>query len=88
MSARDSQYDRGPGMSDDLVLLAERLQERRPVPSSAFRGELRRRLLALRRHRHPRPERLRALIGAYASSGVLLLLVGALSTAGVGPLAA
>jgi hypothetical protein len=57
------------------------------VPSAAFRGELRRSLL-LGGGRRPRPARLRLLITAYASSGMALLLIGAASAVGVGPLAA
>jgi hypothetical protein len=76
--------DLPPDTPDDLLRLAERLQDR-PVPSAAFRGELRRRLLA-RAPLHERPAHLGARILAFASSGGALLLAGALSAAGVGPL--
>jgi hypothetical protein len=84
---RDLRDGLEPDAQDDLVRLAERLRAGRPVPASAFRGRLRRDLLA-RRTRHPRPPRLRALITAYAGGGVALLVVGALSAAGAGPLGA
>ena len=76
-----------PDDSRDLARLAERLEAERPIPSTAFRGDLRRRLLA-QGPRRARPARLRALIAGYAASGALLLLVAALSVAGAGPLAA
>jgi hypothetical protein len=84
---RDIRADLEPGAADELILLAERLKGQRPVPSAEFRGALRRRLLggeAL----HPRPARLRMLVTGYAAAGSLLLLCGAVSAAGVGPLAA
>ena len=62
------------------------LESSRPVPRAAFRGELRRHLLA--RQGHAPPARLRYLIGAYAGSGTLLLVVAAAGLAGTGPLAA
>jgi hypothetical protein len=84
---RDIRDDLEPDAPDELVRLAERLEHERPVPSAAFRGDLRRHLMA----GHPesaRPARLRALIAGYASAGAVLLLVGALSAAGTGPLGA
>jgi hypothetical protein len=66
-----------------LLETARMLEQARPVPRPAFRGELARRL----RPRSDRPQRLRLLIGAYASSGVVLLLVVAVGLAGIGPLA-
>jgi hypothetical protein len=70
----------------ELIALAERLERERPVPSAGFRGDLRRRLLA--GGDAQRPRRLGALIAGFACSGILLLLAGALSAAGAGPLAA
>ncbi|MEA2184450.1 MAG: hypothetical protein QOK16_1016 [Solirubrobacteraceae bacterium] len=84
---RDIRSDLGPDAPDELVRLAERLQRERPVPAAGFRGELRRQLLA-GGARHARPRRLRALITGYATAGSLLLLVGALSVVGIGPLGA
>ena len=84
---RDIRSDLEADAPDDLVRLAERLQRDRPIPAAQFRGELRRRLLAGER-RDDRPARLVMLIRAYALSGAVLLLVGALSAAGAGPLAA
>ena len=57
------------------------------MPAAGFRGDLRRRLEA-GGSRHARPRRLRALITGYASAGSLLLVLGALSAAGAGPLGA
>jgi hypothetical protein len=67
--------------------LAERLQHERPVPSAAFRGDLRRHLLAGDFARSL-PARVRLWIAGYASAGTLLLLTGAMSVVGVGPLGA
>jgi hypothetical protein len=77
--------DLEPGAPEDLVRLAERLQQERPLPSPTFRGQLRRRLEA-RSHRALTPARARTLIAGYASAGTLLLLIGAISAAGGGPL--
>jgi hypothetical protein len=84
---RDIRDDLEPHAPDELIRLAERLQRERPVPSAGFRGELRRRLLA-EGSASARPRRLRTLIAAYSAAGSLLLLLGALSAAGAGPLAA
>ena len=84
---RDIRQDLEPGAPDELVGLAERLERERPVPAAAFRGELRRRLL-LGVDARTRPSRLRLLIAGYAGAGSLLLLAGAASVAGVGPLGA
>lgn len=83
----DIRSDLGPDPPDEVVRLAERLQRDRPVPSAGFRGELRRRLLAGEAS-FARPRRLRALITGYATAGLVMLLLGALSAAGGGPLAA
>ena len=82
---RDIRLDLEPGAPDELIRLAERLERERPVPSASFRGELRRRLVG---GQHTRPARLRLMIAGYAGSGSLLLLVGAASAAGIGPLGA
>jgi len=79
--------DLEPGTPEELILLAERLRHERPVPSAAFRGDLRRSLLAGHISRS-RPARLRLLITGYASAGSLLLLAGTASVAGIGPLGA
>ena len=84
---RDIRLDLEPGTPEELIVLAERLQHERPVPSAAFRGDLRRRLLTGEFARS-RPARLRLLITGYASAGTLLLLTGAMSVVGVGPLGA
>jgi hypothetical protein len=79
----DIRADLGPDPPDEVVALAQRLQSERPVPAAAFRGELRRRLVS-----QGRPARLRMLITGYATAGGALLLAGALSAAGLGPLSA
>lgn len=84
---RNIRLDLETGAPDELVSLAERLERERPVPAAGFRGELRRRLLFGAGAR-ARPARLRLLITGYAGAGSLLLLVGAASVAGVGPLGA
>jgi len=85
--ARDIGADLEPGAPAELVRLGERLQQQRPLPAMAFRGDLRRRLMSQGTVRS-RPARLHAMIAATATGGALLLLVGALSAAGAGPLGA
>jgi hypothetical protein len=78
----------GNGMDelDGMTELEHRLEAERPVPSAAFRGELRRHLV--QRARQSRPARLRLLIAAYGGAGATLLLVAAVGVTGIGPLAA
>ena len=83
---RDIRSDLEPGIPEELVTMAERLEHERPVPGASFRGDLRRHLLGAQTH--SRPERLRLLIAGYAGAGSLLLLAGAASVAGIGPLGA
>lgn len=83
----DIRSDLEPDTPEELIRLAQRLQQERPVPAATFRGDLRRRLLAGGRQ-HSRPKRLRMLITAYATGGAALLLVGAASVVGIGPLGA
>jgi hypothetical protein len=73
---------------DAMDSVAERLRDERPVPRAGFRAELRAHLRDLEAERHPawRPKRLRVLVGAYAGSGFLLLIVAALGLSGAGPL--
>lgn len=87
IGGRDIRADLEPDAPDELVRLAERLEHERPVPTAAFRGDLRRRLMAGGVQR-PRPARLRALITGSAAAGSVLLVAGALSAAGAGPLGA
>jgi len=84
---RDISLDLEPGAPAELLRFAERLERDRPLPATAFRGELRRRLLADPAARSPKV-RLWPLIAGYAGAGVLLLLAGAASVAGIGPLGA
>ena len=67
--------------------LAARLTALRPVPGPAYRGALRRRLVALGPPA-ARPPRLKTLAAAYALAGLVLLVIGVASIAGIGPLAA
>jgi hypothetical protein len=57
-----------------------------PAPRAAFRGRLRRQLLADGEPRS-RPPRLRARVTAFAGTGLGLLLIATVSVAGLGPLA-
>jgi hypothetical protein len=80
----DIRSDLGPDVPEDIALLAVRLREERPLPTPAFRGQLRRRLQG--RTRQLAPGRLRGLIAGYAAAGTVLLIVGTISAAGIGPL--
>ena len=82
---RDIRHDLEPGTPEDIVLFAEHLLDARPLPSPGFRGELRRRLEARARHVHP-PAFIRARIARFATAGTVLMLLGAVSAAGAGPL--
>jgi hypothetical protein len=82
---RDIRRDLEPDTPEELIRLAERLEQERPVPTAGFRGDLRRRLLSGELTRS-RPARLRLLIAGYAGAGSALLLIGAASAAGIGPL--
>lgn len=88
---RDIRADLDPDLNseerDQLVLLALRLREDRPLPAASFRGNLLRGL----KHRGQRtsaPVTFRRLVVAYTSSGSLLLAVAAIGVAGAGPFAA
>lgn len=82
---RNIDDDLEPGTAAELIVLAEQLRDQRPLPSPGFRGELRRCLQA-RSERVIPTARLRSLIFRYATAGTTLLVVGALSAVGVGPL--
>ncbi len=73
---------------EGLDRVATRLEAERPIPRAAFRGDLRRTLLADAGRRPAAPPRLRLLIAGFASSGTVLLAIAAIGLAGVGPLAA
>jgi len=75
-------------MTDEFDPITQRLESERPVPRAAFRGELRRMLMAGAVERSSRPPRLRLMIAAYAGSGLVLLAIAAIGLAGGGPLAA
>ena len=82
----DIRSDLEPDSGEDLVALGNRLLDSRPVPRAAFRGDLGRHLAARSARRRLGGGQLRALIAANAMAGLLLLVVGAFSAAGVGPL--
>jgi len=84
----DFHDDLGADVPRDLIDLAERLERERPVPAAAFRGDLRRKLVAGGAAARSRPARLRVLIAGYATAGSVLLLAGVVSVAGIGPLGA
>jgi hypothetical protein len=68
--------------------IAERLERERPMPRPAFVGRLRRQLLGAPDSWREFPARLRRLVAAYLSGGLLLLAVAMLGVAGAGPFAA
>jgi hypothetical protein len=70
-----------------LARVAALLASDRPVPSAGFRGRLRRDLVAGAPKPFWRPRRLKLTIGAYAASGLVLLLLAAIGVAGAGPFA-
>jgi hypothetical protein len=84
MTPRDIREDLEPGIGEDVIALAERLREARPLPSASFRGELGRRFVG-------RPQRLlsraraRSVVAACSASGTLLLAIGAVGASGHGP---
>lgn len=88
----DSELDLGPEAGieerEALITVAERLERERPIPASGFRGALRRSLLGGFRSPTSSPQRLRALVAAYAGSGFALLAIATLGVGGVGPLSA
>jgi hypothetical protein len=67
--------------------LVARLETERPVPRAAFRGDLRRALLAGAERRPAAPQRLRLMIAVFAGSGSVLLAIAAIGLTGAGPLA-
>ncbi|MCL2419715.1 MAG: hypothetical protein FWD04_10515 [Conexibacteraceae bacterium] len=81
----DIRDDLEPGIDADLVALADRLRDARPVPRPGFRGDLGRRLAA-RDRPHFIAAHVRAAIATYALAGTVLLTIGALGAGGVGPL--
>jgi hypothetical protein len=75
--------DIDPGGLHGLAELEERLRRARRQPPAPFRTGLRGRFEG--RAPRPRPHGLRRLVAAYAGAGTVLLLLGALGAAGVGP---
>jgi len=84
----ENELDAEPDEREPLLVLADRLERERPVCAPGFRGELRRSLLDRLGAGASRPERLKALVFAYAASGLTMLAVAALGVGGIGPLAA
>lgn len=84
----ESELEVEPDEREPLLALADRLERERPVCAPGFRGGLRRSLLERLGAGPSRPERLRALVFAYAASGFTMLAVAALGVGGIGPLAA
>ena len=83
-TAGDAESERG----QDLVRLAHRLRQARPVPTPAFVARVRRAVIDIGTSEIETPWRLRARIAAYALAGALLLVLGVLGAAGAGPLGA
>ena len=73
-----------PHDSQSLDEVEHLLERERPVPNPAFRGDLRRRLMA---GDATRPSRVRLAIAAYAGSGGVLMLGALAGVLGAGPLA-
>jgi hypothetical protein len=71
---------------DELLALAVRLKEQRPVPRARLRSAIRARLLGDTAS-VPR-SRVAALILGYGASGTLLLAIAAVGLVGLGPFAA
>jgi hypothetical protein len=82
---RNVREDLESGVPAEVIRLAEQLQAECPLPDPAFRGRLGRHLEA-RAGGVSAPRRVRALIASYATAGSALLLIGAVSAAGAGPL--
>jgi hypothetical protein len=89
-SGDDFERDLEPGLQGEerheLVSLAVRLAEQRPVPSAGLRSRIRSKLLG-GRAAVPR-SRIAGLIFGYAASGAVLLAIAAVGLAGIGPFAA
>jgi hypothetical protein len=75
------------GERKSLARVAAQLASDRPVPSARFRGQLRRDLVAAQPKPLWRPRRLKLTIGAYAASGLVLMLLALVGIAGAGPFA-
>lgn len=80
--------DHDPIDHPDLREMALRLERERPQPSAEFRADLYERLATPRSARARIAWRPRALVAAYAASGLLLMAIPAVGLAGVGPFAA
>jgi hypothetical protein len=81
---QDLDPDLGGAEREELLALAVRLSEQRPVPRPGMRSAVRAGLLGER----PPRSRAVALVFGYATSGALLLAVAAVGLAGLGPFAA
>jgi hypothetical protein len=87
---RDFEQDLAPEVEgeerQELIAMAVRLTEQRPVPRPGLRSAIRARLLG--GGRPVARSRIGALIFGYATSGALLLAVALVGLVGVGPFAA
>jgi hypothetical protein len=90
--------DRNPTPDEETLAETERreaatvtlLEDQRPVPAPSFRGDLRRRLVAMPRRGRALPVfgSLGPQIAGSFGLGVVLMLVAAIGLAGVGPFGA
>lgn len=80
--------DLDPSEAGALAIVGDHLRHGRPVPGAAFRGDLRRLLIAGAAEPAPRaPAHLWAWAGASWAGGLALMAFAVLSVAGSGPLA-
>jgi hypothetical protein len=72
------------GEAEGIDRIGDRLEAERPHPSARFRADLKASLSSA--PSSWRPRRLRLMVAAYLTSGLLLLVVAALGLSGSGPL--
>ena len=83
----DIRPDLEPHDADGLLPVASWLEQSRPVPTAAFRGELRRSLSKGRSPQAATPRRLWLLVMSSSCLGATMLAIAALGVAGSGPFA-
>ena len=86
--SREPDFNPTPDEQEALTLIADRLEQGRPVPSAGFRGELRRTLLAAPRRSSTIKQRYRLWAVSYVGAGAVCLAIAAIGLAGAGPFAA
>ena len=74
--------ENGAGLEPADEQIGAELTAERPVPAAAFRGELRRRLIAEDPGYGPRPPKLRVAVATWIAGGLLLIALGALIALG------